>query len=110
VYYNLFLAVFWLVLGASLFIWRWLSPDATQFRFEPFGVSAGWVALLLAVYNLLRWTFYYAARTRSPQLSSTRLPPRRSTPTSSLREPDPAFDFTSGSPEPDEDSKNQHAG
>jgi hypothetical protein len=53
VYMNALFAVFWFALGVSFFIFDWDYPN---------GVSAAWLALLLAVYNLLRCVSIYYRR------------------------------------------------
>jgi hypothetical protein len=52
---NLFLAVFWLSLGGLLIGWHWLHPEFRGFRIWGSDVSLGWFALLLALYNVVRW-------------------------------------------------------
>jgi hypothetical protein len=52
---NLFLAVFWLSLGGLLISWHWLHPEFRSFRIWGSDVSLGWFALLLALYNVVRW-------------------------------------------------------
>jgi hypothetical protein len=54
---NLYMAVFWAFLGGTILFLdgqagrvRWALPLSTE---SP--VSVGWLALLLAGYNLLRW-------------------------------------------------------
>jgi len=50
---NLAMAVFWLVLGAVLLLGPWLNPQIRPW--SPFGINAGWLALLLTFYNVARW-------------------------------------------------------
>jgi hypothetical protein len=65
--YNLFLAGLWLVLGVSLIVYDQINPGgAGSFRFQGMDISLGWVALVLAGFNLLRawsrWTTLKARR------------------------------------------------
>lgn len=52
---NLFLAFFWLILAAVLLGMEWLSPGQPRYRIWGTNISIGWVALILGVYNLVRW-------------------------------------------------------
>jgi hypothetical protein len=52
---NLFLAVFWLVLGAGLVVWHWLDPQSQFLRIRGTDWSPGWFGIVLALYNLVRW-------------------------------------------------------
>lgn len=96
-YLNLVLAVFWLALGAGLVIWH-AQTGSSSLRLPLGGqsFSAGWVALALAGYNLIRWWMVRArvARRRAERDAEQRrrdeLRARR------VREepPDPTFDFS----------------
>lgn len=66
---NLILAVFWLCLSVGIFVFQSLVPvdDRRSLLLmvqlpgsPPF--SAGWIALLLAVYNVFRWWLRRAYR------------------------------------------------
>ena len=62
----------------------------------------GWPALVLAVYNLIRWyaaRSYYAER-RAEREQWTRQQARIRTPPEPPREPDPNFIFTDPPPQP----------
>lgn len=68
---NLILAIFWLCLGVGIFLYQGqLPPDDRRAAlllvqlpgFPPF--SAGWVALVLAVYNVFRWWLRRAYRSQ----------------------------------------------
>src|SRR6516164_8607584 len=52
---NLLLACIWAVLGIALLAADYLMPDAAAPRIFGTDLSWGWVALLLAFYNLVRW-------------------------------------------------------
>ena len=50
---HFILAILWGVFGVGLLVWHTLYPAATFGKIG--GLSLGWVALLLAAYNLARW-------------------------------------------------------
>jgi hypothetical protein len=52
---NLFMAVVWAVLAGVLFAWQAYSPDQRGLTLGNSQVSIGWLALVLAGYNLVRW-------------------------------------------------------
>src|SRR5207244_1227415 len=52
---NLVLAVFWLLLGGVLLVLPWLIPDTGDWTILGTGLSAGWLGIVLALYNLARW-------------------------------------------------------
>lgn len=52
---NLFLAIFWLVIGFGLLAWEWFIVGQPFLTVRGTGISLGWFALALAGYNLLRW-------------------------------------------------------
>jgi hypothetical protein len=52
---NLFMAIFWLVIGAGLVIYHTLYPDEQAFRLRFIDVSPGWLILVLALWNVVRW-------------------------------------------------------
>jgi hypothetical protein len=96
-YLHLFLAVFWLVLGAALLIAPKIHPDMPEFRVWGTGLPIGWVAVFLSIYNLLRWSVWYFPNRRR-QESARRPPIRRPRRSPGLAEPDPDFNFTEPSP------------
>jgi hypothetical protein len=51
----LLLMVFWLFVGLFLVGWHRLHPEIRGFRIWGTDISLGWFAILLAVYNLVRW-------------------------------------------------------
>jgi hypothetical protein len=93
---HLVLAMFWFVVGAAMLVGLWLRPDAAGLRFGGDGVPLGWVALLFAAYNVVRWW----GRRRAPSPVST-VPRRREAGPAEDREPRPEFDFSRPEP-PDE--------
>ncbi len=68
--YNLFAAVFWLVVGVGILATTW-APNAMPLNMA----YAGWTAIVLAAYNLLRWTL--GRLTRRPPSPATRWPSQR---------------------------------
>jgi hypothetical protein len=95
VHLNLIFAAFWLAVGATLFIIKWIYPQAPDFRVAFLGVSLAWVAVMLAVYNLLRWSaLYYVFRRRSMEPAAPARRLRHKDPSRSGSEPDPTFDFS----------------
>jgi hypothetical protein len=89
---NLLFAVPWLVVAVGFLTWHGLHPEEQHFRIFHTGLSAGWLALFLGLYNLARWysSWSYArARRRQEQAqaaSRQRTPPGEP--------PHPEFDFT----------------
>ena len=54
-YLYLGLALFWGVLGVAWLVWHWIDPQAQEPLMRWTSIPAGWFALALAGYNLLRW-------------------------------------------------------
>lgn len=54
--YSLFMALFWLVVGALVICYHQFVDNAA-FGTNIFGtgLSAGWLAIVLVIYNLIRW-------------------------------------------------------
>jgi hypothetical protein len=102
---KLFMALVWLFLGGCIFCWEWTHPDRPGLTIWNTGISIGWCAILLGLYNLLRWwmAWSYQKRQRAieeaeaQRLSDLR---RRSRPPQELN---PDFDFTD--PESTEDRR-----
>jgi hypothetical protein len=98
---NLFMALFWLVLAGLLLAWHAAHPENAALRIGGSGPSLGWVALVLALYNFVRWwsqRAYARQRRLLEELRSSRQPQRpRGTDA-----PDPAFDFSNEPPRADE--------
>jgi hypothetical protein len=59
---SLILVVFWVVVAAGIFI---LDPPQLRIRIGDSSFSSGWVALFLALWNMLRWWSYRSARARN---------------------------------------------
>ena len=90
---NLFIALFWLVLGLGLIfipgfqVWTIRGTDFIK----PGGISIGWLAVALAAYNLLRW--WLTSRQQRPHWTPEQ------DPSSAPREYNPEFDFNKDQPE-----------
>jgi hypothetical protein len=86
--FHLILAGLWVFLAALFFIWPWL--DLPPLRFT----GAGWLCLVLALYNFIRW--WASRQSRIGQAMQERsLPPRRPRDDAPL---DPNFDFSNEDP------------
>ena len=94
---NLLLAVFWLIVGGLLFLLPRLVRDADLGNVLGTGLSAGWLALVLAFYNLARWWAVRRSVSSIPRLTdrgtSSRAPPAPG-------ERDPNFIFDTPHPDP----------
>ncbi len=97
-YINLVLAVFWLVLGLALLFMNW-RLGAMEGRGEGFSLSGGWVALLLAAYNVLRFLRVFSLRAWTQQAPALE---RRALPATTPKTYDTAFEFSKPSAEEDE--------
>jgi hypothetical protein len=100
---KLFMALVWLVLGACIFYWQGTHPDRPGLTIWDTGISIGWGAIVLSLYNFLRWGMAWSyqkrkranAEAEAQRLSELR---KRSQPP---RELNPDFDFS------DQDSREQ---
>ena len=52
---HLILAFLWFVLGGALLAWHAVHPEDRSWRILGSNVSLGWLALLFALYDGLRW-------------------------------------------------------
>jgi len=77
---NLFIALFWLVLGLGLIF----IPGFDAWRIRGSDLSIGWLAIVLAGYNLLRW--WLVRRQQPRRMHDNDHPPPR--------EYNPEFDFS----------------
>ena len=84
---NLFIALFWLVLGLGLI----LIPGFSHWRIRGTDLSIGWLAVGLAGYNLIRWWLTYRQQRPQRMPDDDEPPPRP-------REYNPEFDFTKNNP------------
>lgn len=90
---NLFIGLFWLVLGLGLIFipgFQAWTIRGTQDVNPPNGLSIGWLAIVLAAYNFLRWGLWY--RAQRPRREPDSGPPPQP------REYHPEFDFTKDQP------------
>src|SRR5205809_5951296 len=64
--FNFLLAAIWLILGIGLLVYDRAQPGgASSFRVGDTDISLGWVALILAGYNVFRgWSRRMALQTR----------------------------------------------
>lgn len=85
---NLFIALFWLVLGLGLIF----IPGFDLWRIRGTDLSIGWFAIGLAGYNFLRW--WLTVRQQRPQRDTD-----GDQPPPAPREYHPEFDFTKDQPE-----------
>ncbi len=96
---NLFLAAVWLVFAVVLLLWPWIGPTGKGVTIGESGFSLGWVALVLCVYNLVRWWSTRAtadpASVREALARKHEDEERRDRPE---KVPDPNFDFTDKPP------------
>ncbi len=96
---NLILTVVWLVVGVGILAWQ--AATGTQAMMIPFGgvsFSGGWVALVLALYNLARWysrRSYRAAQRQAAEEAEARRRERRA---EAPHEPNPNLDFSDRPP------------
>lgn len=107
---NLILALVWLVVGVGILAWQYLAPDDPRALrliihigdIPPF--SAGWVALLLAAYNVVRWwlrrMYLEQVRTLRAAEEEWRQKWRPRERTERPETPDPNFDFSNQPPAP----------
>jgi hypothetical protein len=52
---NLILALFWLIVAISLFLYPLLNPAGGQMELGNTGISFAWVAVFFFCFNILRW-------------------------------------------------------
>lgn len=88
---NLVLAVIWLVVAAAIFV---SGNDHLFIRLGTAQFSSGWLAVGLALWNLVRWwsTRSYRRARQAEQEALARRSRRQAA--EGPREPDPNFDFT----------------
>jgi hypothetical protein len=95
---NLPFAFLWLALAVGVFGYE-LFTGTTPFTIRGLNVSAGWLFLLLAAWNFVRW---YSYRTRKAELEALRVAHearlRQARHREPPDEPDPTFDFSDKPP------------
>jgi hypothetical protein len=99
---NLFLALFWLLLGVTVFVLQTFFGETRWYIPGNFRISYGWVMLLLVLFNLKRWWNMRAAqrerRRLQLELAEQRRDTRRAEGRDSPEPPNPAFNFTEPAP------------
>jgi hypothetical protein len=101
---NLILAVFWLIVAAVAFA----SGPGLALHLGGIEFSGGWLAIVLALYNVGRWwsTRTYRRLRQAEREAQAQLDRRRREERREPAEPDPNFKFTdppagsSGGPQP----------
>ena len=86
----LLLAVLWLVTGGGLLVWQAMNPNVPLRSVLGTRISAGWVLIVLAVYDLVKW--WSTRKSAARQAAETRAPRRP------RGEPDANFDFSDSPP------------
>ena len=89
----LLLTFVWAVAGLGLLLWHWLDPRADQPVLRWTGVSAGWLCLALAVYNLVHWWSGRELRRQERTWEQKQAPARRFSTIKPTEGLDPNFDF-----------------
>lgn len=91
---NLILGVVWLCTAASILGYEFVNGPS-GLRIRGLDVSAGWLFLLLGLYNFVRW---YSSRANRAEQEALRLAHERRLRQTRYRErpiePDPTFDFS----------------
>jgi hypothetical protein len=100
---NLLLAIFWLAVGCGLLLLPHLVPEAGDWTVLGTGLSSGWLAILLALYNIARWWAVRASALQCSALEDTPRRRRRDADQRGVQEPDPNFSFTDWPCEPNTD-------
>jgi hypothetical protein len=103
---NLFLAIVWLVLGLGVLAWQLITGDQSWgLRLGDTRISAAWLPMLLALYNLARWWGIRSARANEQYLRTLEASRPHHARHHAHREPpgppDPNFDFTNDPPQDD---------
>jgi len=99
---NLIMAIIWLAAGCALLAWQALHPDNPILVIRGTGISFGWLAFGLAVYNLVRWWSSRSYRRQRRALEEEEQRRRRSSRGKSrpAAPVNPDFDFSDKPPEP----------
>jgi hypothetical protein len=96
---NLFLAMMWLAAAAILFLWPWLVPHSEPPTILDTGLSLGWAALFMCLFNLARWQTLRAAQRQKQALQEEARQRWEEKQRSRFQQPrDPNFDFSEGPP------------
>lgn len=83
----------WGVVGVGLLAWRWFEPQADNLTLRWTHLSAGWFALALAAYNLVRWWTARALRRQDRAWAQSQRPATRFSTIKPEDVPDPTFNF-----------------
>jgi hypothetical protein len=93
-YYNLVLMGLWLVVAVCLLVPDLVLPDRVRQQFRnPGGVMAGALALVFAVFNLVRWWSYQAVDRARTRRAVNPLAVRKPDLEGEQYEPNPELDF-----------------
>jgi hypothetical protein len=89
-----FYVIFWSCVAAFLFLWPALDPNAPRLT-GWIGISPAWIALLLALFNVVRWWSWRSYRRHHEQAreAGARLRQRVQPAPPGERPRDPTFDF-----------------
>src|SRR5947209_20109952 len=93
VFLYLLMMCVWAVVGVGVLLWAWLAPNADQPAVRWTGLSAGWLCLALALYNLVRWWSSRELRRQDPSWEQSQKPVKRFSTLKPSDLPDPNFDF-----------------
>jgi len=52
---NVYMAVFWFVLGVVIIVVHYTTPDAPMRSIGNTGISPGWFCIFLGLFNTMRW-------------------------------------------------------
>jgi hypothetical protein len=102
---NLIFGIVWLIAGVAILVWQ--AVTNTPVLYVPgLGISSGYLALVLAAYNLVRWysiRSYRRQRKEAEELWQRRQREHRAAQRAERDEaPNPEFDFSNRSaPEPE---------
>jgi hypothetical protein len=83
--------------GVALLVWQGLHPENRLLTIHGTGISVGWILLVVAVYDLVRWRSRRAMGRQSEPVAEAWRPRRRIQEREDSRPPvtpDPTFDFT----------------
>ena len=86
-------ALVWGTVGVALLVWRWLDPQADNLTLRWTHLSAGWFALALAAYNLVRWWSVRALRRQDRTWAENQRPEQRFSTIKPDDVPDATFNF-----------------
>jgi hypothetical protein len=74
---RLIMAGFWIILGCTLLVWKQQHPESGALTITGTGISVGWLALALAVYDLARWRLDRSRQSPAITRSMLRQPEER---------------------------------